>query len=144
MQIDRRLVSHFDWALLLMTFGFVAIGIATIYSANFSANAGHAGALPSRQALWLGLGLIAMISHLPEMLPAREGTAHVLRNLPPIEEKIIRMRFGIGHDREHTLEEVAQDIGLTRERIRQIEVKALQRLRSPENTRRLGPLLSVQ
>jgi len=74
----------------------------------------------------------------------REGTAHVLRNLPPIEEKIIRMRFGIGHDREHTLEEVAQDIGLTRERIRQIEVKALQRLRSPENTRRLGSLLSVQ
>ena len=47
-----------------MTFAFVAIGIATIYSANFSANAGHAGALPSRQALWLGLGLIAMIGAL--------------------------------------------------------------------------------
>jgi RNA polymerase primary sigma factor len=74
----------------------------------------------------------------------REETADVLKTLSPSEEKIVRMRFGIGFDREHTLEEIAQDFGLTRERIRQIETKALQRLRGPENARRLRPLSSVQ
>jgi RNA polymerase primary sigma factor len=54
------------------------------------------------------------------------------------------MRFGIGFEREHTLEEIAQNFGLTRERIRQIESKALQHLRGPENARRLRPLASVQ
>ena len=61
MQIDRRLISHFDWTLLLTTLAVVGIGITTIYSANFSVSAGHAGALPSRQAIWMGLGLVAMI-----------------------------------------------------------------------------------
>ncbi len=74
----------------------------------------------------------------------REGTANVLKTLSPSEEKVVRMRFGIGFDREHTLEEIAQDFGLTRERIRQIEMKALQRLRGPENARRLRPLASIQ
>ena len=74
----------------------------------------------------------------------REGTADVLKTLSPTEEKVVRMRFGIGFDREHTLEEIAQDFGLTRERIRQIETKALQRLRGPENARRLRPLVSLQ
>ena len=54
------------------------------------------------------------------------------------------MRFGIGCDREHTLEEIAQEFGLTRERIRQIEMKAMQKLRSPENTHRLQPLMTIQ
>jgi len=74
----------------------------------------------------------------------QDETAVVLRMLTPNEEKVIRMRFGIGCEREHTLEEIAQDFGLTRERIRQIEVKALQRLRSSENVRRLHPLLTIQ
>jgi RNA polymerase primary sigma factor len=74
----------------------------------------------------------------------RAGTADVLKTLSPSEEKVVRMRFGIGFDREHTLEEIAQDVGLTRERIRQIEMKALQRLRAPEYARRLRPLFSVQ
>ena len=74
----------------------------------------------------------------------REQTAGVLRMLKPTEEKVMRMRFGIGYDREHTLEEIARVFGLTRERIRQIEVKCLQRLRSSENTHRLQPLLAVQ
>ncbi len=74
----------------------------------------------------------------------RDGTAEVLKSLSPAEEKIVRMRFGIGFEREHTLEEIAQDFGLTRERIRQIEIKALQRLRGPENVRRLRPLVSIQ
>lgn len=59
-QIDRRLISHFDWTLFLLVLSFVAIGITTIYSANYNLATGHAGALPMRQLTWLGLGLIAM------------------------------------------------------------------------------------
>jgi RNA polymerase primary sigma factor len=74
----------------------------------------------------------------------RQGTAEVLKTLAPHEERIVRMRFGIGFDREHTLEEIAQNFGVTRERIRQIESQALQRLRHAETARRLRPLMSVQ
>ena len=74
----------------------------------------------------------------------RAETADVLKTLSPSEEKVVRMRFGIGFDREHTLEEIAQNFGLTRERIRQIESKALQHLRGPANARRLRPLADVQ
>ena len=73
-----------------------------------------------------------------------DETAGILRMLPPSEERVIRMRFGIGYDREYTLAEIAEGVGLTRERIRQIEVKALQRLRSMSNARRLQPLLALQ
>jgi RNA polymerase primary sigma factor len=73
----------------------------------------------------------------------REGTADVLQTLSPSEEKVVRMRFGIGFAREHTLEEIARDFGLTRERIRQTETKALQRLRGLENLRRLQPLMGI-
>jgi RNA polymerase primary sigma factor len=73
----------------------------------------------------------------------RNSTAGALRSLSPNEEKIIRMRFGIGYDRERTLAEIARDFGLTRERIRQIELKALKRLRAPENLQRLSPLMTV-
>ena len=62
MQIDRRLISHFDWRLFLLTLVFVLIGVLTIYSANYSITEKHAGALPSRQLIWLGLGLIAMFT----------------------------------------------------------------------------------
>jgi RNA polymerase primary sigma factor len=74
----------------------------------------------------------------------RKGTESVLRMLAPNEEKVIRMRFGIGYDHGHTLEEIAHDFGLTRERIRQIEVQALQRLRKPEAAQRLRPLMNTQ
>jgi len=74
----------------------------------------------------------------------REETADVLKTLSPGEEKIVRMRFGIGFDKEHTLEEIAQDFDLTRERIRQIEAKALRHLRGPENARRLRALINFQ
>ncbi|MBM4372498.1 MAG: sigma-70 family RNA polymerase sigma factor, partial [Deltaproteobacteria bacterium] len=60
----------------------------------------------------------------------REALTRILSSLPPREEKILRMRFGIGESRTYTLEEVGQDFNLTRERIRQIEIKALGRLRS--------------
>jgi RNA polymerase primary sigma factor len=74
----------------------------------------------------------------------RQGAANVLGTLSPTEEKVIRMRFGIGYDREHTLEEIAREFGLTRERIRQIELKGLQRLRSYENAQRLRDLMTIQ
>jgi RNA polymerase primary sigma factor len=74
----------------------------------------------------------------------RDGAAVVLQTLSPSEEKVIRMRFGIGYDREHTLQEIAEVFGLTRERIRQIEMKGLQTLRRPENALRLRPLMTIQ
>ncbi len=74
----------------------------------------------------------------------REETEGVLRSLTPNEEKIIRMRFGIGYDHEHTLGEIAQQFDLSRERVRQIEAQALRRLRNPDTAHRLQPLMSIQ
>ncbi len=64
-------------------------------------------------------------------------TAEVLSSLSPREEKVLRMRFGIGESSDHTLEEVGQDFSVTRERIRQIEAKALRKLRHPSRAKRL-------
>ena len=71
----------------------------------------------------------------------RERTAHVLRTLTPREEKIIRMRFGMEDGSERTLEEVGHSFGVTRERIRQIEAKALRKLRHHSRSRDLKSLL---
>jgi RNA polymerase primary sigma factor len=71
-------------------------------------------------------------------------TAGVLKTLAPNEEKIIRMRFGIGYDHEHTLGEIAQQFNLSRERVRQIESVALRQLRQPQSASRLRPLLHIQ
>jgi RNA polymerase primary sigma factor len=60
----------------------------------------------------------------------REHASRLLSGLTPREERILRMRFGIGTDRDHTLEEVGQQFNVTRERIRQIEAKALAKLRA--------------
>jgi RNA polymerase primary sigma factor len=66
-----------------------------------------------------------------------EQTRKVLASLTPREEKVLRMRFGIGEKYDHTLEEVGQDFDVTRERIRQIEAKALRKLRHPSRARKL-------
>jgi RNA polymerase primary sigma factor len=71
----------------------------------------------------------------------KERTEHVLRTLSPREEKIIRMRFGMDDGSEHTLEEVGQSFDVTRERIRQIEAKALRKLRHPSRSGKLRSLL---
>ena len=70
----------------------------------------------------------------------KEGTGNVLKQLSPKEERVVRMRFGIDYDREHTLEEIGQEFSVTRERIRQIEAKALRQLRTPERMRALRSL----
>ncbi len=67
----------------------------------------------------------------------KEQTAQVLRSLTPREEKVIKMRFGLEDGSEHTLEEVGQSFAVTRERIRQIEAKALRKLRHPSRSRKL-------
>jgi len=70
-----------------------------------------------------------------------EQTRRVLATLTPREEKVLRMRFGIGEKSDHTLEEVGQDFEVTRERIRQIEAKALRKLRHPSRSKKLRSFL---
>jgi RNA polymerase primary sigma factor len=72
-----------------------------------------------------------------------EQTRKVLSSLTPREEKVLRMRFGIGEKYDHTLEEVGQDFDVTRERIRQIEAKALRKLRHPSRAKKLKSFLEA-
>jgi RNA polymerase primary sigma factor len=78
-----------------------------------------------------------MPSEAAVSLNLAEQTRKVLATLTPREEKVLRMRFGIGEKADHTLEEVGQDFTVTRERIRQIEAKALRKLRHPTRSRKL-------
>ncbi len=81
----------------------------------------------------------AVVSPIEAVIKANlsEQTARVLSTLTPREEKVLRMRFGIGEKSDHTLEEVGQDFEVTRERIRQIEAKALRKLRHPSRSKKL-------
>ena len=83
---------------------------------------------PSDAVIWLNL---------------KEHIASVLKALTPREERIIMMRFGLEDGSEHTLEEVGQTFALTRERIRQIEAKALRKLRHPSRSHKLRALLEL-
>ena len=74
-------------------------------------------------------------------LNLKEQTDQVLKTLTPREEKVIKMRFGLVDGNEHTLEEVGQMFAVTRERIRQIEAKALRKLRHPSRSRKLKAFL---
>ncbi|MEN2985466.1 MAG: sigma-70 family RNA polymerase sigma factor, partial [Thermodesulfovibrionaceae bacterium] len=71
-----------------------------------------------------------------------EHIQRILKTLTPKEEKVIKMRFGIGEDRDHTLEEVGRYLSITRERVRQIETKALRKLKHPSRMRLLKMLIS--
>jgi RNA polymerase primary sigma factor len=71
----------------------------------------------------------------------RETTTRVLASLTPREERIVRMRFGLGMNSNHTLEEVGKQFSVTRERIRQIEAKALRKLKHPSRSRELRSFL---
>jgi RNA polymerase primary sigma factor len=73
----------------------------------------------------------------------REATTQVLACLTPREERILRMRFGIGMDGNHTLEEVGKQFSVTRERIRQIEAKSLRKLKHPRHSRKLRTFLDI-
>jgi RNA polymerase primary sigma factor len=98
-------------------------------------------------------------SHVGEFIPDDSGlppdeayaqmrfndqTRQLLKTLTPREEKILRMRFGIDEPRDHTLEEVGESFSLTRERIRQIETKALRKLRLPSQHRKLKTYIGGQ
>ena len=74
-------------------------------------------------------------------LNLKEQTESVLQTLTPREERVIKMRFGVGDGKDHTLEEVGQSFAVTRERIRQIEAKALRKLRHPSRSRKLRAFL---
>ena len=73
----------------------------------------------------------------------RETTTRILSSLTPREERVLRMRFGIGMNTDHTLEEVGQQFSVTRERIRQIEAKALRKLKHPSRSRKLKSFLET-
>jgi RNA polymerase primary sigma factor len=73
----------------------------------------------------------------------KETTTRILASLTPREERVLRMRFGIGMNTDHTLEEVGQQFAVTRERIRQIEAKALRKLKHPIRSRKLRSFLDT-
>jgi len=79
---------------------------------------------------------------IAEQHSSKEAISRLLKALNPREEQILRMRFGIGYDEASTLEEIGQTLGVTRERIRQIETKALQKLREPNCRQQLESLLN--
>jgi len=85
-------------------------------------------------------GVVSPIDHVI-VANLKEQTGKVLRTLTPREEQVLKMRFGVGDGSEHTLEEVGRSFNVTRERIRQIESKALRKLRHPSRSKKLRPFL---
>ncbi|MGZ5433783.1 MAG: RNA polymerase sigma factor RpoD [Thermoanaerobaculia bacterium] len=87
-------------------------------------------------------GVISPIEHVI-VANLKEQTSKVLRTLTPREEQVLKMRFGVGDGAEHTLEEVGRSFNVTLERIRQIESKALRKLRHPSRSKKLRPFLDA-
>jgi RNA polymerase sigma factor (sigma-70 family) len=107
-------------------------GLDQFHSSRLSANGGQRS---TSQGLRIRIQIDSNV---------RDETANILKTLSTKEEKVIRLRFGIGCEREHTLEEIGQEFDVTRERIRQIEAKALRQLRLPERARHLRALLAAR
>ncbi len=99
------------------------------------------GQQPGPSAAEVGAGRRAYGSLVIEIKIRSETTTRVLASLTPREERVLRMRFGIGMNTDHTLEEVGQQFSVTRERIRQIEAKALRKLKHPSRSRKLRSFL---
>ena len=91
------------------------------------------------RGLWVGNAILPIDAAIQSNL--RETTTRVLASLTPREERIVRMRFGLGMNGDHTLEEIGQQFSVTRERIRQIEAKALRKLKHPSRSRELRSFL---
>ena len=89
----------------------------------------------------MGLQFVRVLTKRGWVVVASETTTRVLASLTPREERVLRMRFGIGMNTDHTLEEVGQQFSVTRERIRQIEAKALRKLKHPSRSRKLRSFL---
>src|SRR5438105_5722763 len=87
-------------------------------------------------------GVISPIDHVI-VANLKDQTRRVLKSLTPREEQVLKMRFGVGDGSEHTLEEVGRSFNVTRERIRQIESKALRKLRHPSRAKKLKPFLET-
>ncbi|WP_310496940.1 sigma-70 family RNA polymerase sigma factor, partial [Sandarakinorhabdus sp.] len=92
---------------------------------------------------FLEVGMNGGIDWDDGVLVLNEIATRVLASLTPREERVLRMRFGIGMNTDHTLEEVGQQFSVTRERIRQIEAKALRKLKHPSRSRKMRSFLDV-
>ena len=132
-EISRRMDISVEKVQKLKTISRVAVSLETPVGRD-----GEAALGDLIEDRWVGSPVDAVIDS-----NVRDETANILKTLSPKQEKVIRLRFGIGCEREHTLEEIGQEFQVTRERIRQIEAKALRQLRSPERARHLRALLAA-
>jgi RNA polymerase sigma factor (sigma-70 family) len=107
---------------------------ADVLVAIFPERKSHAAYLLEQLGMSRGDALTSRRSHGRSQSNLRETTTRVLASLTPREERVLRMRFGIGTKTDHTLEEVGQQFSVTRERIRQIEAKALRKLKHPSRS----------
>ena len=133
---------------VLQGFGGLALGVyfAPVAAAQDVAIPGHAGGGAPAITMFepnafVRIGTDGTVTVLAKHLEMGQGTYTGLATLTPREEKVLRMRFGIGEKSDHTLEEVGRDFCVTRERIRQIEAKALRKLRHPSRSRQLRSFL---
>ena len=132
-EISRRMDISVEKAQKLKTISRVAVSLETPVGRDGESVLGDL--IEDR---WVGSPVDAVIDS-----SVRDETANILKTLSPREERVIRLRFGIGCEREHTLEEIGQEFEVTRERIRQIEAEALRQLRSPERARDLRAMLAA-
>ena len=113
----------------------ISIGGAILVDSGTTRAQGAPGTAPARIKAATQIDAAAIQANL------KETVTRVLASLTPREERVLRMRFGIGMNTDHTLEEVGQQFSVTRERIRQIEAKALRKLKHPSRSRKMRSFL---